>query len=438
MAMSTAGITNRGTCLLLLTLMVFMTPSHAFKSYGADIFARSDDCPSSYDYCGWDLPSNFCCSSSTSCITTDSETTIICCPSGESCNYISPITCDIQEQNATAHPESSIKTTLLNGTLPTCGEKCCPFGYTCENSLCAMNTNETTQTTTFSGASTATSTSDSTSTSTDASTITSTASSTAAGATFTPVTTSVSTTSINADSTSSKTTTSGSSYPTKAVLAGFFPGAIFGTILALLISTCIRRRTQKKRDLAESEAAKVPRNWSISSPIASEDASYRTDFLLRSTDDRHTSMSSRSMRSMLNRSGSCVRSLFSNGHGYPRDEDVPPLPTQPEFPTTPDMVHDPVTPPRQRAPSTESIKVYSPPGAFMQSRRFLGPEPYPGRIARPSTTFTDLVQAVGFQESKSQAKDGKEEKEEKEPKGNLSNLKESKGSFKVHHVRKIT
>ncbi|KAJ5719748.1 hypothetical protein N7493_007326 [Penicillium malachiteum] len=436
MAMSTAGIVNRGTCLLLLNLMVLMKPSHAFKSSGAEIFSRSDDCPSSYDYCGWDLPSNFCCASSTSCISTDSETTIICCPSGESCDYISPITCDIQQQNATAHPESSIKTTLLNGTLPTCGEKCCPFGYTCENSLCAMNTNETTHTTTFASASTATSTSGS-STSTDTSTITSTASTTdtAAGATFTPVTTSVSATSLNAESKSSTTTTSSSSYPTKAVLAGFFPGAIFGAILALLISNCLRRRRQKKRDLAESEAAKVPRNWSISSPIASEDASYRTDFLLRSTDERHTSMSSRSMRSMLNRSGSRVRSLFSNGHGYPRDEDVPPLPTQPEFPTTPEMVHDPVTPPRQRAPSTESIKVYSPPGAFMQSRRFLGPEPYPGRIARPSTTFTDLVQAVGFQESKGQGKDGKE-KEGKEDKSNLS--KGVKGSFKVHHVRKIT
>lgn len=60
----------------------------------------------------------------------------------------------------------------------------------------------------------------------------------------------------------------------------------------------------------------------------------------------------------------------------------------------------PVTPPRQRQPSTESIKVYSPASAFSQSRKFLGPEPYPGSISRPDTTFTDLVQAVGFNDSK--------------------------------------
>lgn len=64
------------------------------------------------------------------------------------------------------------------------------------------------------------------------------------------------------------------------------------------------------------------------------------------------------------------------------------------------QIQYPVTPPRQRQPSTESIKVYSPPGAFSQSRKFLGPEPYPGSISRPDTTFTDLVQAVGFNDSK--------------------------------------
>lgn len=64
------------------------------------------------------------------------------------------------------------------------------------------------------------------------------------------------------------------------------------------------------------------------------------------------------------------------------------------------QVQGPVTPPRQHQPSMESIKVYSPPGAFSQSRKFLGPEPYPGTISRPDTTFTDLVQAVGFNDSK--------------------------------------
>lgn len=71
------------------------------------------------------------------------------------------------------------------------------------------------------------------------------------------------------------------------------------------------------------------------------------------------------------------------------------MPTMPQKP-------DPITPPRQREVSSESIKVYSPHAAFPQSKRFLGPEPYPSRIARPSTTFGDLMQAVGFENGKNE------------------------------------
>lgn len=90
----------------------------------------------------------------------------------------------------------------------------------------------------------------------------------------------------------------------------------------------------------------------------------------------------------MHRTGGRVRSLFSGTGGSKLDKDVPPIPVVP------------CTPPRQRAPSTESIKVYSPPGAFVQSRKFLGPEPYPGTISRPDTTFSDLVKAVGFNDTK--------------------------------------
>ena len=97
---------------------------------------------------------------------------------------------------------------------------------------------------------------------------------------------------------------------------------------------------------------------------------------------KRSSVGGRSTRSRMHRTGSRVRSLF---HNNPRlDKNVPPIP-----------VH-PVTPPRQREPSTESIKVYSPPGTFAQPRKFLGPEPYPATIARPDTTFTDLIQGHGF------------------------------------------
>ncbi|KAJ5915806.1 hypothetical protein N7454_010947 [Penicillium verhagenii] len=419
MARSTTSTTvKRSLALFLLTILVSAEQTHAFNEFG--IFPRSDACPTSYDSCGGNVPSDFCCPSTSTCLVLDNDTTALCCPSGSSCDYISPITCDIQEQNATAYPKASVKTTLLGDSLPTCGDECCPFGYTCENdNLCHMTNTTTTSTTTASSTSAPT-----TSTSTSVSTTTELS---ASGATFTAVSSgsSVSAASVNADSTSSSnstTATACAAFPSKAVVAGFFPGVLFGAFAALLISTCIRHRAEKKH-LAEidQDTKASAHNWSsrsssgavlgISSPIASEDASYRTDFLLRNPDSKRSSMSSRSMRSMMNRSSSRVRSLFSTGvPGL--DKDVPPLPTMAtELPVQP----APVTPPRQREPSTESIKVYSPPAVFMQSRRFLGPEPYPSRIARPSTTFTDLVQAVGFNP---------------ETKGDQS--------FKVHEVRRIT
>ncbi|KAJ5092943.1 hypothetical protein N7456_008804 [Penicillium angulare] len=419
MAMSTMGIINRGSTLLLLTLLSLMRIGHAS---GIEIFTRSDSCPSSYNSCGTDVPSDFCCSSSTSCLVVEDATTIICCPSGSSCESINPITCDIQQQNSTAHPTAAIMTTLLDESLPKCGDSCCPFGYSCSDGYCYLNKNETAASTSTSSSSASSSTSSSSSTSTKTNTASSTTSSpsstsSATGTNVTPIPSSVSESTESTLAPSAKSTTS-SEYPSKAIAVGFFPGVLFGAILALLISTCLRHRTEKKRaaalDPKDPKDPKGGRTWSISSPIASEDASYRTDFLLR---DKYASMGSRSMRSMLNRSGTRVRSLFSNGPPQ-LNKDVPPLPTQnaSELPTEPEPTADPVTPPRQRAPSTESIKVFSPPGAFAQSRRFLGPEPYPSRIARPSTTFEDLVQAVGFNE--------------KEAKANKY--------FKVHQVRKIT
>lgn len=96
---------------------------------------------------------------------------------------------------------------------------------------------------------------------------------------------------------------------------------------------------------------------------------------------------------MLHRTGSRVRSLFSGQQRTGSDKDIPPVPEV-------QVQAAPMTPPCQRQPSTESIKVYSPPGVFVQSSKFLGPEPYPGSISRPDTTFSHLMQAAGFNDSK--------------------------------------
>lgn len=384
MARMTADIVQEGWfVLLVLTLMATVQTGHAFGSF--ELLPRSSDsCPTSYDSCGGSLPSDFCCYSSSTCISLDDATSAICCPSGASCDYISPIVCDVQQQNATSHPKNSVKTTRLDDSLPTCGDACCPFGYTCQgNSTCALDK-------ATSGTATSTSTTSSGTSTTSSSTI----DTATAGVTFTAVPSS----SISASKENGNSATLASScpsYPSKAVVAGFFPGAIFGAVIAFIITTCLRRRARKKQEQEKPWEPKL-KAWSqrsstggvvgISRPILSEDYG-RSDFLLHPSPARRSYLSSRSTKSRLHRTGSRVRSLFSNG--APKlDRDVPPVPPCP------------VTPPCQRQPSTESIKIYSPPGAFAQSRKFLGPEPYPLTLARPDTTFTDLMQVVGFNDPK--------------------------------------
>ncbi|KAJ5129006.1 hypothetical protein N7526_007172 [Penicillium atrosanguineum] len=371
MARMTVGIVQgRWSVLLVLTLMATIHTSHAFGSF--ELLPRSSDsCPTSYDSCGGNLPSDFCCSSSSTCI------------SLRRCHFRHLL---------------PIRSKLL----PTCGEACCPFGYTCQgNSTCALD-----KATSSTGTSTPTTTTSSTSTDTLSTIDTATT-----GVTFTSVPSSSA--SASKETTNSATLASSCpSFPSKAVAAGFFPGAIFGAVLVLIITTCFRRRAKKKEQQEMPWEPKL-KAWSqrsstggvigISRPILSEDYG-RSDFLLHPSPARRSYLSSRSTKSRLHRTGSRVRSLFSNG--APRlDKDAPPVPPCP------------ITPPQQRQPSTESIKIYSPPGAFAQSRKFLGPEPYPLTLARPDTTFTDLMQVVGFNDPKGNPTykvTVEEEKEEKE------------------------
>ncbi|CAG7991786.1 unnamed protein product [Penicillium salamii] len=401
MARSVSGILGQPSMLLLLAFLATLShgSGHTFDTLGL-LPRSSDSCPASYVSCSnTKLPDDFCCPSDSTCISLDDASSAICCPAGQQCDYIIPITCDMQQQNVTLHPESVIKSTRLGDSLAKCGDLCCPFGYTCQgDSTCALD--KTT-------AITATASTPSSSTALSKSTQTTTTAPTTPQATITPVS------SPSAEKSANTTTTpdlSGScpEYPAGAIAVGFFPGAIFGAIAALLITLCARRRVHKHETQIQEPKPRV--DWTqrsssgalmgISNPIPQDDTSYRTEFLRSPPRAKRSSIGSRSTRSMMHRTGSRVRSLFS---GYPRtdprlDKDVPPVPAPvPVAMPNPDA---PFTPPRQRQPSTESIKIYSPPGVFTQPHKFLGPEPYPGAMARPDTAFTDLMHAGSSQDGR--------------------------------------
>ncbi|GES61440.1 hypothetical protein ATEIFO6365_0011009900 [Aspergillus terreus] len=178
------------------------------------------------------------------------------------------------------------------------------------------------------------------------------------------------------------------SFPTGAVVAGFFPGAACGAALALLLARCIRRYKARHLPASVRVAQNTKRTTTgtligISDPIPSEDSACRTDFLL----SRPPKRNSDGARSMLHRTGTRVKSLFG---GAPKitvqtpdgttsvKEVPPPLPIMPRKAVP------------RRQPSTESIKVYTPPGVFA-STAVLRPEPYPSAMIRPNTTFSDMI-----------------------------------------------
>ncbi|PWY91244.1 hypothetical protein BO70DRAFT_358691 [Aspergillus heteromorphus CBS 117.55] len=411
-------LARRPSMILLLTLVAStVSPTQAFGL----LPRSSDSCPTNYDHCASSLPSSFCCPSTSSCISLDDNSSAICCPEGESCDYIEPITCDVQLQNATSHPKNSVKTTRLDDSLPKCGDSCCPFGYTCTgDSICAMNT---------ASASTATASQSSTTGSTATNTLSNTFATSASTTTNDPSdptiietsdprVTSASKTAISDSTTSthnssaaalSAKTASCPSYPSSAIAAGFFPGAIFGAVLALL---CVffHRRRQRKNLPPSAKLAQFTRRSTkgtligISSPIPSEETSYRTDFLLR------RSRSKRSSR--FQRTGTRVKSLFlsnntstsntsstsstsstNNTNKNPQNTvtrsfsqrslvpdrgarvpvPVPPLPIS----VTPLQPNRSLS--KKGLARTESIRIYTPPGVFATTG-VLDPDPYPTHI----------------------------------------------------------
>ena len=118
---------------------------------GMTVLARAvaaPQCLKGYSACGQGLPANFCCSPGSKCIVLASNTTALCCPNGQTCNAITPTTCDVGLMNVAGHPGSPILTTALDSDLSSCGNStCCPLGYECASRsdgapYCAMAKNQ--------------------------------------------------------------------------------------------------------------------------------------------------------------------------------------------------------------------------------------------------------------------------------------------------------
>lgn len=249
---------------------------------------QEDTCggDASLSHCGKDLPSDFCCPSSSRCIQLNStETSVICCPSGANCGFIQPINCDIQQQNATLHPKNPIHTTELDGSLLRCGSACCPFGFACEAGMCKMLT------------------------------ITSTPSSPPSTTASLAVPTSAQTgAAISSSPTASPQPAS--SFPAKAILAGLFPGIALGILLMLALFFILQRRKAKKPRYS-GDFGPVSRN--VSDPIYNPALSARTDFLRRDPSTSH----SRSGSADSNRPLATPENAASGGRYYTSARSTP-------------------------------------------------------------------------------------------------------------------
>lgn len=344
------------TTTLLLTTAWLATTAKA----SLNIFERASTCRDpKYTQCSQaGLPSNFCCGPSSDCIVLAGNTTVLCCPSGNTCSTIKSIGCDISLQNVTANPDISLMTTALSATLPKCGGLCCPFGYSCNLAGdCTMDGNQDIPPT---GASVPSTTSISSSPVTGATT------------SVTPV--------ANA---SSQVAPSCSKFPITAILVGFFPGLALGVLLGVA-SACFLARGRRKDARRQSGSS----FGNISEPQPQSDM--RTDFLRKQPDTPSSGSATLYRQPTVQR----VRSLFRKSSNTSLRHNPGPAPPVPELPAllTYAAQHParPVTPLR-REPSYENIDIFADgdtASALRESEKRNGHE--------RMTTFSDMMERSGL------------------------------------------
>lgn len=325
--------------------LVLSSTTTAFSFPGHDLFERQSSCSSGSTQCSG-APSGFCCASTSTCLVLASNTTVLCCPQGSDCTLIQPITCDIQQQNITSHPNAVLLTTNLTGSLPTCGTGCCPYGYTCNGgNSCVVKADQgsaPSQTSTISSTSTRTA-------------VPIAPSNIAPALTSAPAATDSPAAQCNA-------------FPAPAVLAGFFPGLFAGALMAIA-GFCALGAHRRKQARLSGSFGKVAA--SISDPIYNPGSAMRTDFILKHATPQSTPSRTptiQRVRSLFRKSTAANATEMTTRHSpY-----TPPVPQAP-----------PVTPRLQREPSGESINIFADPSTAREGSR--------GRESH-QTTFTDMME----------------------------------------------
>ncbi|KAI4130782.1 MAG: hypothetical protein LQ338_001554 [Usnochroma carphineum] len=249
-------------------------------------------------------------------------------------------------QNATLHPANQLHSTDLAGTLQTCGTNtCCPKGFSCSNGQCVMQ---------------AAASSSAKPTSSTAAASTSKPASASASSTSKPTSLASSSASAASHTASATPVVQQNKFSVAAFLAGFFPGMLLGVLLTVATIICIGRR-RAKREEKDGDFGSVAAT--VSDPIYQDSNGFRTDFLRRESKTKYSNRTSR-VRSLFSRSPT-VKSPSADDYGRSI------LPKTPENRITPEM---------KREPSTQSIKIYSPPNG----------------LQRPNTTFTEMMADAGF------------------------------------------
>jgi hypothetical protein len=201
--------------------------------------------------CGSGFPFEFCCPSSSTCTPLNSTAAMaaICCPKGEDCSFIQPITCDVNQLNATLHPDNQVHLSDTIGIeLPKCGTQCCPLGYGCAGGMCSAEAAAASST--ISSVATATSTSNPT----NQPFVSQTEAPTAA-----PVVTE-------------------RGFNGRSFAAGLFPGLVLGALGTLALIWVIKKRRERQaKERFSGDFGHVART--ISDPIYDPQYSQRSDFI---------------------------------------------------------------------------------------------------------------------------------------------------------------